>query len=96
MNGTFLHAWGVLILNKTHRKTNSTLFSPPKIGSSKHVELPTDNSDPDSITDVSLITGRVRSLGEAADEPGETTNAVVRRDATMTVGMVHTNAGKHM
>ncbi|XP_033636616.1 2-(3-amino-3-carboxypropyl)histidine synthase subunit 2-like isoform X1 [Asterias rubens] len=65
-------------------------------GASKHVELPSDDSGPDSTADVSLITGKVRSMKTAEDISGESTTAVMRRDEDMTVSTVHTNAGEFL
>ncbi|XP_038075027.1 2-(3-amino-3-carboxypropyl)histidine synthase subunit 2-like isoform X2 [Patiria miniata] len=67
-------------------------------GAAKHVELPADDTtEQDSTTDVSLVTGKLRSLGKT-QESSETTasKVLVRRDETTTVGTVHANASEFL
>ena len=67
-----------------------------KTGAAKHVELPSgDSEEQDTPTDISLVTGKLRSL-EQTEEMFDMTasGALVRRHETMTVGTVHANASK--
>ena len=63
------------------------------LGATKHIPLPTDEAAP-AQTDVSLITGNLRTLGTRDDtELRGDAKAVVARD-NMTIATAHADAGR--
>ncbi|XP_022101645.1 2-(3-amino-3-carboxypropyl)histidine synthase subunit 2-like [Acanthaster planci] len=67
-------------------------------GAAKHVELPSSDSEEREVpTDISLVTGKLRSLGRTEEASDVTaSDALVRRDKMMTVGTVHANASEFL
>ncbi|XP_071501716.1 2-(3-amino-3-carboxypropyl)histidine synthase subunit 2-like [Diadema antillarum] len=65
-------------------------------GASKYVEVPTSSPAQSERTDVSLITGNLRSTRINEDDGSIESGALVKRNETLTVSNVHRNASEFL
>ncbi|XP_006819822.1 2-(3-amino-3-carboxypropyl)histidine synthase subunit 2-like [Saccoglossus kowalevskii] len=65
-------------------------------GGDNFIEMPSDDVSGNLETDVSLITGGIRRMGEEKDDIAVSSSAIVKRDDVLTVSTVHATSAEYL